>query len=354
MRSVAVLAYDGMSPFHLSVPCLVLGDRLGGERQYDVQVCAERPGRLGTNAGFDLHVEPGLAAMEAADVVILPSWEPDLEPSDALVEAIRSAHARGATVVGLCLGAFLVAASGIADGREVVTHWRWADQLAARYPGLDVRADVLWSDLGDLLTSAGTAASLDCCLHLVRTHHGLELAERLARTIVVAPYRSGSQAQYIPAPLPSDPADDVIERAMVWARSRLDQPVSLDEWAGAVALSRRTFTRQFRARTGSSGQAWLLRQRLDRARLLLETTDHPVERVAAESGFGSSAALRHHFHLLFGTTPQRHRQEFATPRGGRELLGSEQQQERVERRGREGHQQDPRHHLVAGLGAVQR
>jgi transcriptional regulator GlxA family with amidase domain len=312
MRSVAVLAYDGMSSFHLSVPCLVLGDRLGGDRQYDVQVCAEEPGRLGTNAGFGLYVEQGLAAMEHADVVILPTWEPDVEPSAVLVEAIRAAHARGATVVGLCLGAFLVAASGIAAGREVVTHWRWADQLAARYPELDVRADVLWSDLGDLVTSAGTAASLDCCLHLVRTHHGVELAERLARTIVVAPYRSGSQAQYIPVPLPPDPTDDVIERAMVWARSRLDQPVSLDEWAAAVALSRRTFTRQFRARTGSSGQAWLLRQRLDRARLLLETTDHPVERVATESGFGSSAALRHHFHLLLGTTPQRHRQEFAT------------------------------------------
>ncbi|WP_344210032.1 GlxA family transcriptional regulator [Kribbella sancticallisti] len=310
MRSVAVLAYDGMSPFHLSVPCLVLGDRLGGERQYDVLVCAERPGRLRTNAGFDLHVEHDLAVMERADLVILPSWEPDQQPSGLLIEAIRAAHARGATVVGLCIGAFLVAASGIADGREVVTHWRWADRLAAQYPKVDVRADVLWSDLGDLVTSAGTAASLDCCLHLVRAHHGVELAERLARSIVVAPHRSGSQAQYIPVPVPPDPSDDVIERAMVWARSRLDEPISLDEWAAAVALSRRTFTRQFRLRTGSSGQAWLLRQRLDRARLLLETTDHPVERVATDSGFGSSAALRHHFHQILGTTPQRHRQEF--------------------------------------------
>lgn len=316
MRSVAVLAYDGISPFHLSVPCLVLGDRLDGPRQYDVQVCAERPGRLGTNAGFDLYVERGLDVMEYADLVILPSWDPELEPSGLLVEAIRAAHARGATVVGLCIGAFLVAASGIADGREVVTHWRWAERLAAQYPKVDVRADVLWSDLGDLVTSAGTAASLHCCLHLVRRHHGVELAEQLARVIVVAPYRSGSQAQYIPVPVPPDPADDVIERAMVWARARLDQPVSLDEWAAAVALSRRTFTRQFRARTGTTGQAWLLRQRLDRARLLLETTDHPVERVAAESGFGSSAALRHHFHLVLGTTPQRHRQEFGRSPGG--------------------------------------
>ena len=310
MRTVAVLAYDGMSPFHLSVPCLVLGERRGRTSQYDVLVCAETPGSMRTNAGFGISVDHGLEVMERADVVVLPSWEPGRQASDVLLDAIQRAHARGATVVGLCIGAFLVAESGIAAGREVVTHWRWADELRVQHPELAVRADVLWSDLGDVITSAGTAASLDCCLHLVRVHHGVEEAEKVARDIVVAPHRSGSQAQYIPVPVPPDPSDDVIEKAMVWARARLDQPVSLDEWAGAVALSRRTFTRQFRARTGSSGQAWLLRQRLDRARLLLETTDHPVERVAGESGFGSSAALRHHFHAVLGTTPQRHRQEF--------------------------------------------
>ncbi|WP_371407252.1 helix-turn-helix domain-containing protein [Kribbella sp. NBC_00662] len=310
MRTVAVLGYDGMSPFHLSVPCLVLGERRGRATEYDVLVCAEEPGSMRTNAGFGISVDHGLDVMERADVVVLPSWEPGLRASDVLLDAIQRAHARGATVVGLCIGAFLVAESGIAAGREVVTHWRWADELRVQHPELDVRADVLWSDLGDVITSAGTAASLDCCLHLVRMHHGVEVAEQVARDIVVAPHRSGSQAQYIPVPVPPDPSDDVIEKAMVWARARLDQPVSLDEWAGAVALSRRTFTRQFRARTGSSGQAWLLRQRLDRARLLLETTDLPVERVAASSGFGSSDALRHHFHTLLGTTPQRHRQEF--------------------------------------------
>ncbi|MEV0291406.1 MULTISPECIES: helix-turn-helix domain-containing protein [unclassified Kribbella] len=318
MRTVAVLAYDGISPFHLSVPCLVLGDRLGEPCEYEVNVCAEEPGSLRTNAGFGISVDHGLDVMDTADLVILPSWHPDREPSAVLIDSIQRAHARGATVVGLCIGAFLVAASGIADGREVVTHWKWADQLQAKHPNITVRADVLWSDLGDLLTSAGTAASLDCCLHLVRTHHGVELAERLARSIVVAPHRSGSQAQYIPVPVPPDPSDDVIEKAMLWARARLDQPVTLDEWAAAVALSRRTFTRQFRARTGSSGQAWLLRQRLDRARLLLETTDHPVERIATDSGFGSSAALRHHFHAVLGTTPQRHRQEFGGLTGGAE------------------------------------
>jgi len=311
MRTVAVLAFDGMSPFHLTVPCLVLGDPGGRPDRYDVQVCAEQPGALRTNAGFGITVEQDLSIMDTADVVILPSWNPSLEPSEHLLSVIRRAHARGATVVGLCMGAFLVAVSGIADGREVVTHWRFAAELQSRRPEVVVRADVLWSDLGDVLTSAGTAASLDCCLHLVRTQYGVEAAEEVARSIVIAPHRSGSQAQYIPVPIPPDPSDDVIEKAMVWARARLDQPVSLDEWAAAVALSRRTFTRQFRARTGSSGQAWLLQQRLDRARLLLETTDHPVERVATASGFGSSAALRHHFHAVLGTTPQRHRQEFA-------------------------------------------
>lgn len=316
MRTVAVLAFDGISPFHLSVPCLVFGDRYDAPAQYDVLVCAEEPGSLRTNSGFGVTVEHGLDAMEAADLVVLPSWRQGREPSAVLLDAIRRAHARGATVVGLCVGAALVAASGIVDGREVVTHWKFADELRAKCPGVSVRADVLWSDLGDVVTSAGTAASLDCCLHIVRTHHGVELAEQLARGIVVAPHRSGSQAQYIPTPVPPDAGDDVIEKAMVWARARLDQPVSLDEWAAAVSLSRRTFTRQFRARTGSSGQAWLLRQRLDRARLLLETTDHPVERVASASGFGSSAALRHHFHHVLGTTPQRHRQEFAVLSGG--------------------------------------
>ncbi|GAA1697984.1 GlxA family transcriptional regulator [Kribbella sp. NPDC056951] len=311
MRSVAVLAFDGMSPFHLSVPCLVLGDPWDTNGLYDVRVCAEEPGLLRTNAGFGITVEHGLSVMDTADVVILPSWEPTREPSSLLLTTIQRAHARGAVVIGLCIGAYLVAASGIADGREVVTHWRRVAELQARHPDLAVRADVLWSDLGDVMTSAGTAASLDCCLHLVRTQYGVEAAEELARNLVIAPHRSGSQAQYIPVPVPPDPGDDVIEKAMVWARARLDQPVSLDEWAAAVALSRRTFTRQFRARTGSSGQAWLLQQRLDRARLLLETTDHPVERVATASGFGSSAALRHHFHAVLGTTPQRHRQDFA-------------------------------------------
>ncbi|WP_117212205.1 GlxA family transcriptional regulator [Allorhizocola rhizosphaerae] len=310
-RSVAVVVFDGISPFHLSVPCMVLGERFEGwPALFDVTVCAQRPGRVATNAGFALDIAHGLDVLDTADFVIIPSWDPPREPDSVLLSAIRAAHARGAVIVGLCLGSYVVAASGLADGRELVTHWGWAARMASRFPHVQVRADVLWSDHGDVLTSAGTAAALDCCLHLVRRECGAEPAARVARAIVVAPHRSGSQAQFIQAPVSAMDGDDPIERAMVWARAHLDRPVSLDEWARVAAMSRRTFTRNFRARTGASCGQWLLNQRLDRARILLETTAFGVERVAAESGFATAATLRHHFRQTLGTTPQRHRADF--------------------------------------------
>lgn len=308
----AVLAFDGMSPFHLSVPCMVLGDRFGVPDlpAYDVQVCAESPGRLMTNAGFDLGVEHGLEALAAADMIVLPSWDVGVRPSDELLSGVVSAHERGATVVSLCLGAYVVAASGIADGREVVTHWSRADDLAQRYPDISVRADVLWLDHGDVVTSAGTAASLDCCLHLVRREFGATVAARVARGIVTAPHRSGSQAQCIPVPVVSETATDPLERAMAWAQTHLTESFDLDSWAYRAAMSRRSFSRHFRARTGTSAQQWLLHQRVLRARLLLETTDTGVDQIADASGLGTGANLRQHFQRAFGTTPQRHRAEF--------------------------------------------
>lgn len=311
----AVLAFDGISPFLLSVPCLVLGEREGAASVlpgYRVEVCAERPGRIRTNSGFTIIVEGSLGTLATAELVVLPSWDPDLPPPVRLLDAIRAAHERGATVVGLCLGAFLVAAAGIADGREVVTHWALADTLAERYPEVTVRADRLWADHGDVVTSAGTAAALDCCLHLIRRRYGVRVAERLARAIVVAPHRGGSQAQFIPVPVVADSGDDPLDRAMAWARTHLDRPITLDDLATQAAMSRRSFTRNFRARTGGSSQRWLLQQRLDRARVLLETTDLAIERIALDAGFGSSATLRHHFRAVLGTTPLRHRTEFAT------------------------------------------
>jgi len=312
LRRVAVLAFEGISPFHLSVPTLVFAAAGldSAEALYDVVVCAEQPGSLMTGAGYRIAVESGLEAFEAADMIVLPSWSQDRAPSDALREAVRIAHARGARIVGLCLGGFVVAASGIADGRELVTHWAAADRLAVEYPGVDVRRDVLWLDHGDVITSAGVAAALDCCLHITRLDHGAAVANTLARALVLAPHRSGSQAQYIPVPIAELPGEEPIEKAMAWARVRLADPVDLDDWAAAVHLSRRTFTRRFRDRTATSPQQWLLGQRLDHARLLLETDDAPIELVAEQSGFGSAVTLRHHFSRRLGVSPAAHRAAF--------------------------------------------
>ncbi|KAA0023045.1 GlxA family transcriptional regulator [Antrihabitans cavernicola] len=312
MRSVAVLAFDNISPFHLSVPTLVFGaaglDSFDSD--YRVEVCAETPGPMTTPAGYDIVIRHGLDAFERADTVVIPSWIPAKTVSPGLRDALHLAHHRGARIVGLCLGSWAIAESGLADGRDVVTHWSAAKALAATFPHVNVRSDVLWSDLGDIVTSAGVAAALDCCLHLVRSEHGSAYAMDLARTLVLAPHRNGSQAQYIPVPIAADADHDPIEHAMVWARTNLAEPVELDQWAAVAVMSRRTFTRRFRERTGSSPQQWLLQQRADRARLLLESTSETVERIADRTGFGTAVTMRHHFGRILGTSPAAHRASF--------------------------------------------
>ncbi len=309
---VAVLAFPGMSPFHLAVPSAVFasGGGTAPDAGYEVLVCAEHPGRLPTSAGYDVVVDHGLELFADARTVVLPSWDPAREPSAALVSAVRSAHARGARVVGLCLGAYVVAASGVADGRTVATHWHAAPDLSRRYPAVSVRSDILWSDLGDVVTSAGVAAALDTCLHVVRTDRGVELADAVARALVLGPHRDGTQTQFIPTPVARRPGEDPVDRAIDWALARLDEQLDLDTWARHVHVARRTFTRRFRERTGVSPGHWLVQQRLARARVLLETTDLTVDEVARRAGFGSAATLRLHFTEHLRTTPRRHRETF--------------------------------------------
>lgn len=309
---VAVLAFPHISPFHLSVPTLVFGgaglDSVDG--LYDVTVCAESPGSMPTGAGYSIRVDAGLDAMADADLVVIPSWRNGRTPSESLLDAIRAAHRRGARIVGLCLGTFVVSASGVADGREVSTHWASASRLASEQPAVDVRDDVLWTDLGDVITSAGAAAALDCCLHIVRSDHGSVAAAALARALVLAPHRTGSQAQYIPAPVVAASADDPIGRAMLWARADLGGSFDVDDWAASVHLSRRTFSRRFRERTGTSPQQWLLDQRVEAARALLESSDETIERIAELAGFGSAVSLRLHFRQRLGVSPAAHRAAF--------------------------------------------
>lgn len=310
---VAVLAFPGISPFHLAAPYAVLQGTARAPRPlpYRLVTCAEQPGSIPTSAGWPIAVEHGLEALAGADTVVLPSWDTAREPSPALIDAVVAAHRGGARIIALCLGAFVVAQAGIVDGREVATHWAAAAELAALRPGVRVRADVLWCDEGDVITSAGVAAGLDCLLHVVRTDLGAAAATAVARSLVLAPHRDGSQAQFIPAPVRPAPGADLFDRALAWAVEHLDERVSLDAWAARAAMSRRTFTRRFRERTGTSPAAWLLDQRLLRARELLETTDLPVDVIAATVGFATGASLRAHFAERFATTPGRHRRAFS-------------------------------------------
>ncbi|GAB3401839.1 helix-turn-helix domain-containing protein [Massilia agilis] len=312
-QRVAIAAFAGISPFHLSVPCLVFGEdrREDGIPRPDVLVCADTPGMLPTTAGFSIAVAHGLERLADAHTVIVPSWRDPLEPAPpALLEALRAAHARGATVVGLCLGAFVLAQAGLLDGRRATTHWRWARAFAEAFPKVALDPGVLYVEDGNLVTSAGTAASLDCCLHLLRAQVGPELANRVARRLVVSPHRQGGQAQFIEQPLPRAARGDRLGEAMEWAIGHLDDAPGIDQLAQRAAMSRRTFTRRFRERTGTSYNAWINGQRIALAQRLLETTDLAIEQVAQQAGFGSALSLRLRFAESLDTTPSAYRREF--------------------------------------------
>jgi transcriptional regulator GlxA family with amidase domain len=309
---IAVIAFDRISPFHLSAPCLVFKDHGDDDLpRFDLRVCAAEPGPLRTEAGFSIQTRHGLSGLRGADTVIVPSWR-DIEerPPEPLLAALRRAHARGARIVSLCLGAYVLAEAGLLDGRPATTHWAWSPHFRARYPRVSLQRDVLYVDEDDIVTSAGTAAALDCCLHLLRRDHGADVANRIARRLVLAPHRQGSQAQYIDQPLPASPDDDRLGATLTWALAHLEQPHDLDSLAARALMSRRTFTRRFRQATGTTVGQWLLNQRLARAQRLLETSRLPLEAIAAQSGFGSATTLRQRFAAVLKTSPSVYRREF--------------------------------------------
>jgi transcriptional regulator GlxA family with amidase domain len=312
-ETVAVVAFDGISPFHLSVPCLVFGEdrTAAGVPRFRLRVCGVERGPLRTSAGFTIEAPFGLTALRGADIVIVPSWRDDCTPVPAaLLSALRAAHRRGATIVGLCLGAFVLAEAGLLVGRPATTHWHLVPEFARLFPQVQLKPEVLYVDDGDVLTSAGTAAGIDCCLHLLRVRHGAEVANRAARRMVVAPHRQGGQAQYIEQPVRPAPERDRLAPLLDWLGKHLDKPHTLDALAQRVLMSRRNFTRRFREATGTTVGAWLQAQRLALAQRLLETSKRPVERVAADCGFGSAVSLRQQFGATFGISPSAYRRQF--------------------------------------------
>lgn len=310
---VAVLAFDGVSLFHLSVPGIVFGvePAPSGLPPYEVRYCAPTPGRVRCDQGVEVEVPGGLEAMVDADIVVVPAWNhPEIAAPVALTDALRQAHARGAYVVGLCLGAFVLGDAGLLDGRQATTHWACRELFAQRFPKTDFLPDVLYVDDGNVITSAGTVAAIDCCLHIVRLRHGADVANRVARMLVTPPHRQGGQAQYIEQPVPALPSEHRLPGVLEWARAHLSEPLSLDALADVARMSRRTFTRRFREATGTTVNKWLAAERIGKAQQLLETTDMPIERLAAEVGFGSSLALRQHFAQQVRISPSAYRRSF--------------------------------------------
>jgi len=309
---VALLLLDSVVPFDLGTACQVFGFRRPDlePMRYTLTLCAAQAGPVRTAIGFPVIVEHGLEALEAAHTIIVPGFYSVEEPvAPAVLDALRKAHARGARIASICTGAFALAAAGLLDGRRATTHWKDAALLAERHPSVQVDPRVLYVDEGDVLTSAGIAAGIDLCLHIVRGDWGAEVANALARRLVVPPHRSGGQAQFVEEPVP-ERVDGGLERTRTWALERLGRRVTVDEMARHAVMSRRNFTRRFRAEAGTSPLQWLLLQRVLRARRLLETTEMSVGRIARECGFGSALSLRDHFTREVGATPVAYRKTF--------------------------------------------
>jgi AraC family transcriptional activator FtrA len=311
-KRVALVVYDGLAMFEFGVVCEIFGvdqdDDLSATR-YELAVCATRPS-ITTDLGFRMQIPERLSALESADTIIVPPCEQLDRLPRAVLSSLRDAHARGTRLVALCTGAFVLAAAGLLDGRRATTHWSECDQLRALYPAIDVDPSVLYIDEGDILTSAGSTASIDLCLHLVAIDHGTEVANQLARRLVIAPHREGGQAQYIETPLPTH-ADDLFAETIAWAQRHLDRSVSIEQLASRAAMSKRTFARRFSATAGTTPYQWLLTQRLRRAQRLLETTDLAVEHIAQQSGFADATTLRKHFGRHLHTNPTAYRRGFA-------------------------------------------
>lgn len=309
LHHVVVLALDAVVPLDLAIPAQVFGNYR--EAPYRLTVCAGAPGPVPTSAGFDVVAQAGPEVLAEADTVLVPGFEPHLRAIDEpVLEALRAAHGRGARMVSICTGAFALAAAGVLDGRRVTTHWRDAVDLALQYPAVRVEPGVLYIDEGDVLTSAGVAAGLDLCLHILRRDHGAALANRIARRIVVPPHREGGQAQYVEQPVPRQSGGS-LAGTRAWALERLHEPLTVRDLAEHAHVSERTFARRFSAETGVSVLRWLLAQRVDAARAALESTDASIDEIAARCGFGTAANLRKHFHRHVHTTPTAYRRAFA-------------------------------------------
>jgi AraC family transcriptional activator FtrA len=311
---VVALAYDGLCAFEFSCAAEVFGlprPELG-PGWYRFETSAAKGRKVSAQYGISVRVDGGLERLVAAGTVVVPGWQGINVPVPAsIIDALRAAHANGARLLSICSGSFVLAAAGLLDGKRATTHWRYADELHRRYPRIHVDPDVLYVDEGQILTSAGSAAGLDLCLHLVRRDYGPAIANQVARRLVIPPHRDGGQAQFLERPVHKLERGSLSE-LMDKARRRLDKPLRIAELARLAAMSERTFMRRFRAATGMSPGDWITRMRVDRARELLESTALSIDRIASRTGLGTSTTLRHHFRRKVGVSPLEYRRRFSS------------------------------------------
>ena len=301
---VAVLVCDGFAPFQFSVPCAIFGNFLPGLDLFDMRICAVERQPLHNEFGMSIVPTGGSVTIATADVIVIPFWNgPDKLPSEDLVNALRRANDNGAKIVGLCLGGYVLAYAGLLDHRKASTHWEMIEDFRTRFPKVKLNDAALFVEDGNLVTSAGTGAGIDCCLEIVRSYHGSDISNRVAQRLVIPYCRDGSQAQFVQPPSARNSDSSRLERTIAYLTEHLSEAHSVDSLAALSGMSRRSFTRNFQKMTGMSLGTWLTSQRLQKALLLLETTDTNVESISTTIGFRSSAAFRRHFLSLYGSTP---------------------------------------------------
>lgn len=312
-RLVAALVYDQLCSFEFGCAVEIFGLPRPefGDGWYKFVTCAADAGPMRAVGGVKITAEADLSELKQAGTVIIPGWKgADVMPSPELVAALKTAHANGARLVTICSGVFVLAAAGILTNERVTTHWRYAEKLQSRYPQLRVDPNVLYVDEGQILTSAGSAAGLDLCMHLVRRDFGPRIANQVARRLVMAPHRNGGQAQFIERPL-QPRADDRLATVIAQIGERIHEPFTIEAMARAAAMSPRTFMRRFRDATGRSPAEWLIDARIERARELLESTELGIDTIAERCGFGAGATLRHHFRRKVSLSPLAYRARFS-------------------------------------------
>ncbi|WP_410789809.1 helix-turn-helix domain-containing protein [Kribbella sp. C-35] len=320
MHRVVALVTAPQASFELGCAAAVFRDP-----PYRFGVCTEHPGNLRTTEGFDMVVRSGMRALDRADTIVVPGWLPiNREPSEQVLRALTRAHRRGARLVSICSGAYLLAATGVLDGRRVATHWRYADELQRRFPAVQVDPDVLYVDHGDVATSGGSGTGIDLCLHLVRRDHGASYASWVARRMVMPPHREGGQLQYrsegpelmnrgaegFPAGRRGAAAGESLGAVLDWAVERLHKPITVEDLARRVNVSPRTLARRFEEQLGAAPGQWLLAQRIARTRVLLEETELSVDAIATRVGLSSATNLRRRFRAALNTTPSAYRRAY--------------------------------------------